>query len=121
MNPPTDIHNPLAKATKANEMTKLGTREVIKTTRDSAANKSRNIHMTQVKKAVAVGWKFDSQYEMTEKTIEIGVISGAKRVQTTTAEDGKESEKPRFKKLTPAEVKDYLVRLLSGWRLSRGP
>ena len=36
-------------------MTKLGTIDATSTTSDSAAKRSRNSHMTQVKKAEAVG------------------------------------------------------------------
>jgi hypothetical protein len=60
-NPPTDIHSPFAKAVKARLMTKFGKREDIRTTRDSAARRSRKSHMTHVKNATAVGWKFESQ------------------------------------------------------------
>ena len=60
-NPPTLIQRPLAKATMARERTKLGRREVTSTTRDSAARRSRKSHITQMKKAGAVGRKFESQ------------------------------------------------------------
>ena len=70
-NPPTLIHSPLANATSARAMTKLGKMAVTSTTRDSAATRSRNIHMTHVKKAWAVGWKLESQYETMEKRIEM--------------------------------------------------
>lgn len=42
-------------------MTKLGKMDVTKTTRDSAATRSRKSHMTQVKKAEALGRKLESQ------------------------------------------------------------
>lgn len=42
-------------------MTKLGKMEVMKTTSDSAATRSRKSHITQVKKEVAVGLKLESQ------------------------------------------------------------
>jgi hypothetical protein len=61
MNPFTDIHNPLAKAVRARLMTKLGKMDDTRTTRDSAATRSRKSHMIQVKNASAVGWKFPSQ------------------------------------------------------------
>lgn len=70
MKPLTLIHRPLAKATSASEMTKDGKTDATSTTRLSAASRSRNTHSTQVKKACAVGWKLDSQYEMAEKTSE---------------------------------------------------
>jgi hypothetical protein len=70
-NPPTLIHNPFANATNAKEITKFGNIAVTSTTSDSAATRSRNIHITQVKKASAVGWKFDSQYETIEKRSDI--------------------------------------------------
>lgn len=70
-NPPTLIHSPFAKATRARDTTKLGKMAVTKTTSDSAATRSRKIHMTQVKKASAVGVKLDSQYEMIENRSEI--------------------------------------------------
>jgi hypothetical protein len=35
--------------------------EDIRTTKDSAATRSRNSHIIQVKNALAVGWKLDSQ------------------------------------------------------------
>lgn len=43
--PPTDIHNPLANAVSANEMTKFGKIEAIKIVMDSAATKSKNNHI----------------------------------------------------------------------------
>ena len=61
MNPSTLIHRPFAKATKAREITKEGKSEDINTTRLSAAKRSQKSQNTQVKKAVAVGWKFTSQ------------------------------------------------------------
>jgi hypothetical protein len=66
--PPTDIHKPFANAVKARLTTKLGKMDDINTTRDSAATRSRNSHIIQMKKAVAVGRKFDSQYAMQEKS-----------------------------------------------------
>jgi len=66
-NPPTHIHSPLAKAVKARLITKTGKTEETKTTRDSAAIRSRKSHMIQVKNAEAVGWKLESQYAITEK------------------------------------------------------
>jgi hypothetical protein len=71
INPPTLIQRPFANATSAKEMTKFGNIDVMRTTRDSAATRSRNIHITQVKKASAVGWKLDSQYETIEKSRDI--------------------------------------------------
>ena len=59
--PPTDIQRPFAKAVSARETTKLGKMEDIRTTRDSAATRSRKSHIIQVKNAWAVGWKFESQ------------------------------------------------------------
>jgi hypothetical protein len=73
-NPPTLIHNPFANATRARAMTKTGNRDETSTTSDSAATRSRNSHMTQVKKAVAVGWKFESQYDTMEKRIDIKTV-----------------------------------------------
>lgn len=70
-NPATDIHRPFAKAVTARLMTKIGKTDEMKTTRDSAAIRSRKSHITQVKKAVAVGRKFESQYAMQENTSEI--------------------------------------------------
>jgi predicted kinase len=69
--PPTLIHSPFAKATRARDITKLGNMAVTKTTSDSAATRSRKIHITQVKKASAVGVKFDNQYETIENRSEI--------------------------------------------------
>lgn len=71
INPPTLIQRPFAKATSAKEITKFGNMDVTRTTRDSAATRSRNIHITQVKNASAVGWKLDSQYETMEKRMDI--------------------------------------------------
>jgi hypothetical protein len=71
MNPSTLIHRPLAKATRARLITNDGKILVKSTTRDSAASRSRNNQKTDVKKAVAVGWKLMSQYEITENTTEI--------------------------------------------------
>ena len=71
MKPLTLIHRPLAKATRASEMTNEGKSDVMKTTRPSAASRSRKSQKTQVKKAFAVGWKLESQYEMTEKMNEM--------------------------------------------------
>jgi hypothetical protein len=70
-NPPTDIHNPLAKAVRARLTTKFGKMEDTNTTRDSAATRSRNSHIIHVKNATAVGRKFDSQYAMTENKTDI--------------------------------------------------
>jgi hypothetical protein len=61
MKPSTDIHNPLANAVNASDITKLGKMEDTNTTRDSAATRSRNSHMIQVKNAMAVGLKLESQ------------------------------------------------------------
>ena len=69
--PPTLIQRPFANATSAKEMTKFGKIDVTRTTRDSAATRSRNIHITQVKKPSAVGWRLESQYDTMEKSIEI--------------------------------------------------
>lgn len=74
MKPFTDIHSPLANATRAREMTKLGNSEVNKTTRLSAAKRSRKTHMTHTKKACAVGWKLLSQYEMAEKEMAMRTV-----------------------------------------------
>lgn len=70
-NPPTLIQRPLAKATNAREITNDGNSDVIKTTKDSAARRSRKSHMRYVKKAVASGLKFESQYEITENSREM--------------------------------------------------
>jgi hypothetical protein len=75
MNPSTDIHKPLANAVSARETTNMGNKELTSTTRDSAATRSRNSHMTQVKKAPAVGRKLDSQYATTLKRKLIRTIS----------------------------------------------
>lgn len=56
-------------------MTKLGKIEDMRTTRDSAARRSRKSHITQVKKAVAEGRKLLSQYAMMEKIKEMRTIS----------------------------------------------
>jgi len=58
-------------------MTKFGKIALTNTTRDSAARRSRKSHITQVKKATAVGWKFDSQYDIIENRIAIrtGLVS----------------------------------------------
>lgn len=69
--PPTLIQRPLAKAVRAREMTKLGKSDDMRTTRDSPANRSRKSHMTQVKKALAPGRKFESQYAIIEKRSEM--------------------------------------------------
>lgn len=61
MKPLTLIQRPFANAVAARETTKMGARDVMRTTRDSAAMRSRKSHITQVKKPVAVGWKFPSQ------------------------------------------------------------
>lgn len=76
-NPPTLIQRPFANATRAREMTKFGKMAVTKTTRDSAATRSKKIHITQVKKASPLGRKLESQYETMEKRREIrtGVVS----------------------------------------------
>jgi hypothetical protein len=58
----------LAKAITASDITNDGKIDVTSTTRLSAASRSRKTHRTQVKKACAVGWKLESQYEMAEKT-----------------------------------------------------
>jgi hypothetical protein len=70
-NPPTDIHSPFAKAVRARLTTKFGKMDDTNTTRDSAAIKSRNSHIIHVKKATAVGRKFESQYAMTENRTDI--------------------------------------------------
>lgn len=70
-NPPTLIHSPFANATNAKAITKFGKIAVTRTTSDSAATRSRKIHITQVKNASAVGWKLESQYETIEKSIDI--------------------------------------------------
>jgi hypothetical protein len=88
--PPTDIQRPLAKATSARAITKVGMREETKTTRASAARRSRKsllsvgqnmmveaerqdttYHMMNLKKALADGSKLDSQYAIMEKRREI--------------------------------------------------
>jgi hypothetical protein len=48
--------------------------------------------------------------QMTEKTIEIGIISGTKRANLAKPSDGEEAEAPTFRKLSEADVRDYLVR-----------
>jgi hypothetical protein len=68
INPFTDMKSPLAKAMRASEMTNDGKIDVRSTTRLSAASRSRKTQRIQVKKACAVGWKLESQYEMAEKT-----------------------------------------------------
>ena len=55
-------------------MTKLGKMDVTKTTRDSAATRSRKSHMTKVKKAEALGRKLESQYETIEKRMDIRTV-----------------------------------------------
>lgn len=71
INPPTLIQRPFANATSAREITKFGNIDVTRTTKDSAATRSRKIHITQVKNASAVGWKLDNQYETMEKRVDI--------------------------------------------------
>ena len=57
--PPTLIQRPFAKAVRARATTKLGKSEVMSTTRDSAARRSRKSHITQVKNAVVPCRKLD--------------------------------------------------------------
>ena len=73
-NPPTLIHSPLANATSARAITKFGKIAVTRQTRDSAATRSRKIHMTEVKKASPAGRKFESQYETIENKVEIRTV-----------------------------------------------
>lgn len=74
-NPPTLIHRPFANATSAKAITKFGNMAVTRTTRDSAAARSRNIHITQVKKASPVGRKLESQYEIIENRTDIITVN----------------------------------------------
>lgn len=52
---------------------------------------------------------------MTEKTIEIGIISGVRKSEagTTAAVEGADAtaaaEVPKFRRLTEAEIRDYLA------------
>ncbi len=71
-------------------MTKLGKSDVKNTTKPSAARRSRNIHKTHVKKAVAVGWKFDSQYEITEKRRAIRTVGVSKLASVQSIACGQE-------------------------------
>ena len=73
-NPPTHIQRPFANAVSAREMTKTGKMEEMKTTRDSAAIRSRNNHIIQVKNADAVGRKLQRKYVMTEKITEMRTV-----------------------------------------------
>ncbi len=73
-NPPTLIQRPFANATSARAITKLGKIAVMKTTRDSAATRSRKIHITQVKNASPLGRKLESQYDTMEKRKEIRTV-----------------------------------------------
>lgn len=66
---------PLMKAIKARATTKMGKIEETSTTRDSAASRSRNSHMTQVKKAPPVGRRLMSQYDTIEKHSEMMTVS----------------------------------------------
>ena len=59
------------KAVRARLTTKFGKMEDTSTTRDSAAIRSRKSHIIHVKKATAVGRKFESQYAMTENKTDI--------------------------------------------------
>lgn len=53
--------------------------------------------------------------QMTEKTIEIGIISGVRKSEagTTAAVEGADAtaaaEVPKFRRLTEAEIRDYLA------------
>lgn len=69
MKPPTLIQRPLANAVTARATTKTGAAEATRTTRDSAARRSKKRNSTQLQKLPPVGLKFESQYEMTEKRI----------------------------------------------------
>jgi len=69
--PLTLIQTPFAKAVTTRDMTKFGNREDTSTTSDSAAIRSRNSHITQVKKAIPSGRRFNSQYDIMEKSSDI--------------------------------------------------
>ena len=69
--PPTDIQSPFANAVNASATTKMGNRLDMRTTNDSAATRSRNNHIIQVKNAVADGRKLHSQYVITLKRTDI--------------------------------------------------
>lgn len=70
-NPLTHIHRPFTKAVRASATTKFGNIEETRTTKDSAASRSKNSHITQMKKALPSGRKFDSQYAIKEKNSEM--------------------------------------------------
>ncbi|KAG7143908.1 hypothetical protein HYQ46_007361, partial [Verticillium longisporum] len=67
--PPTHIHKPLAKAVMARDTTKIGKMLETRTTRDSAARRSRKSHMTKVMKAEPSERIPTSQYATTENRI----------------------------------------------------
>jgi len=62
MNPPTVIQRPFANAVRASATTKIGKTDEIRTTRASAATRSRYSNATKLKKASAPGRRFMSQY-----------------------------------------------------------
>jgi len=55
------LQRPFAKAISASEITKDGNSDDIRTTKLSAPRRSRNTHRIETKKALAVGWKLESQ------------------------------------------------------------
>lgn len=77
--PPTLIQRPFANAVSARATTKLGNRDERSTTRDSAAKRSRKSHITHVKKALAPGRKFESQYVVIENSREIKTFQISQR------------------------------------------
>ena len=73
--PPTLIQRPLAKAVNASEITKFGKIDDISTTKDSPASKSKNSHMTHVKKALPPGRRLIRKYVTIEKRREMRTAS----------------------------------------------
>ena len=65
------IQRPLANAVNAREMTKFGKIDDISTTRDSPARRSRNSHITQVKKALPPGRRLIRKYVIIENKREM--------------------------------------------------
>lgn len=69
-------------------MTKLGKIAVTKTTSDSAATRSRKIHITQVKKASPLGRKLESQYDTMENSSEIKTAIRVSNVNNALMDTG---------------------------------
>ena len=73
--PPTLIHSPLANAVKASDITKLGNIDDMSTTRDSPAKRSKNNHITQVKKALPPGRRLIKKYVIIENSREMRTLA----------------------------------------------